>query len=243
MQRMAGKTIYTDPYVAKSTGQTCISFATPYYKADGSFAGAICEDISLASMNDYVEQLNYKGEGVGTIITPSGKIIASKDEELSNKDIADVPGLSAHFDEMVKNGKGSFTDNVNGTSTVVTYSTVDGAGWIMVLAVPESVVYAEMTTMKIAFAVVTILGIIFILGVCRVFAGRITGPIAVLKAHAEELSQGNLRMDDCAVDSDDELGDLANAFDTMAKNLRDFLKNVTETSDQVPAWRSASSAM
>ena len=233
--KAAGKTIYTDPYVAKSTGQTCISFATPYYKADGSFAGAICEDISLASMNDYVEQLNYKGEGVGTIITPSGKIIASKDEELSNKDIADVPGLSAHFDEMVKNGKGSFTDNVNGTSTVVTYSTVDGAGWIMVLAVPESVVYAEMTTMKIAFAVVTILGIIFILGVCRVFAGRITGPIAVLKAHAEELSQGNLRMDDCAVDSDDELGDLANAFDTMAKNLRDFLKNVTETSDQVAA--------
>ena len=53
-----GKTIYTDPYVAKSTGQTCISFATPYYKADGTFAGAICEDISLASMNTYVEQLN-----------------------------------------------------------------------------------------------------------------------------------------------------------------------------------------
>ncbi len=233
--KAAGKTIYTDPYVAKSTGQTCISFATPYYKADGSFSGAICEDISLASMNDYVEQLNYQGEGVGTIITPSGKIIASKNADLSNKDVSEYAGISSHFDEMVKNGKGSFVADVDGTSSVVTYSTVDGAGWIMVLTVPESVVYAEMTTMKIAFAVVTILGIIFILGVCRVFANRITGPIAVLKSHAEELSQGNLRIDDCAVDSDDELGDLAHSFDEMAKNLRELLKHVTETSDQVAA--------
>ena len=233
--KAAGKTIYTDPYVAKSTGQTCISFATPYYKADGSFAGAICEDISLASMNDYVDQLNYKGEGIGTIITSSGKIIASKNNDLSNKDVSEYAGISSHFDEMVKNGKGSFKADVDGTSSVVTYSTVDGAGWIMVLTVPESVVYAEMTTMKLAFAVVTILGIIFILGVCRVFANRITGPIAVLKSHAEELSQGNLRMDDCAVDSDDELGDLAHSFDEMAKNLRELLKHVTETSDQVAA--------
>ena len=136
--KAAGKTIYTDPYVAKSTGQTCISFATPYYKADGSFAGAICEDISLASMNDYVEQLNYQGEGIGTIITPSGKIIASKNADLSNKDVSEYAGISSHFDEMVKNGKGSFTADVDGTSSVVTYSTVDGAGWIMVLTVPEN---------------------------------------------------------------------------------------------------------
>ena len=104
---------YTDPYVAKSTGQTCISFATPYYKADGSFAGAICEDISLASMNDYVEQLNYQGEGIGTIITPSGKIIASKNADLSNKDVSEYAGISSHFDEMVKNGKGSFTARIS----------------------------------------------------------------------------------------------------------------------------------
>ena len=229
--KAAGKTIYTDPYVAKRTGEACISFAAPYYEAEGTFAGAICEDISLASMNTYVEQLNYKGEGVGTLITPTGKIIASKNPEMSNKDVADFPDLNKHFQDMVKNGSGMFTDDVDGTSSVITYATVDGANWIMVLTVPESVVYSEMTTMKIAFAIVTILGIILILGICRVFAMKITGPIAVLKAHADQLAQGNLRIDDCAVDSDDELGELGNAFDTMAKHLRELIADVTVTSD------------
>ena len=233
--KAAGKTIYTDPYVAKSTGQTCVSIATPYYKADGSFAGAICEDISLASMNQYVEQLNYKGEGMGTLITPSGKIIASKDESMSNKDVSEYSDINAHFPDMVKNGSGIFTATIDGTPSVVTYATVDAANWIMVLTVPESVVYSEMTTMKIAFVVVTVLGLLIILGICRAFAGRITGPIAVLKAHADELSQGNLRIDDCAVNSDDELGELAHAFDTMAKHLRELISDVTATSDQVAA--------
>ena len=233
--KAAGKTIYTDPYVAQSTGQTCVSIATPYYKADGTFAGAICEDISLASMNTYVEQLNYKGEGVGTLITPTGKIIASKNADLSNQDVTAYADISEHFQEMVQNGKGTFTDDIDGASFVVTYSTVDGADWIMVLTVPESVAYSEMRTMKIAFAIVTILGILLILGICHVFAGRITGPIAVLKAHADELSQGNLRIDDCAVDSDDELGELGNAFDTMAKHLRELISDVKATSDQVAA--------
>ena len=233
--KAAGKTIYTDPYVAKSTGQTCISFATPYYKADGTFAGAICEDISLASMNTYVEQLNYKGEGVGTLITPTGKIIASKNPDMSNKDVSEFQDLNKHFQDMLKNGSGMFTDDVDGTSSVITYATVDGANWIMVLTVPESVVYSEMRTMKIAFAIVTILGIILILGICRVFANRITEPIAVLKAHADQLAEGNLRIDDCAVDSDDELGELGNAFDTMAKHLRELIADVTATSDQVAA--------
>ena len=233
--KAAGKTIYTDPYVAQSTQQTCVSIATPYYTADGTFAGAICEDISLASMNGYVEKLNYQGAGIGTLITPTGKIIASKDESLSNQDLSVVPGLQAHFDTMKQKGSGMFRDEINGEPTVVSYATVAGPEWVMVLAVPESVVYAQMTTMKIAFAIVTILGILLIMAISQIFAKRITSPLGVLQQHAEELSQGNLRIDHCDITSGDELGDLAQAFDTMADNLRQLLQNVKQTSDQVAA--------
>ena len=233
--KAAGKTIYTDPYVAQSTQQTCVSIATPYYTADGTFAGAICEDISLASMNDYVEKLNYQGAGIGTLITSTGKIIASKDDSLSNQDIAVVPDLQTHFEAMKQKGQGMFRADINGEPSVVSYATVPGPEWVMVLAVPESVVYAQMKTMKIAFAVVTVLGILLIMGISQLFAKRITEPLGVLQEHAEELSQGNLRIDRCAITSRDELGDLAHAFDTMADNLRKLLQNVSNTSDQVAA--------
>ena len=233
--KAAGHTIYTDPYVDAATNKLCMSIAVPYNKADGSFGGVICEDVSLASLNEYVARLQYQGEGEGVIIGTDGVIVAAKDDSLVGKKASEVDAIGPHFDEMQKNGKGFFLSDVSGTSNVIAYATVGRTNWVMALAVPESVVYSEMRTMKIAFAAVTILGILLIMGICQMFANRITGPIATLKSHAEELSQGNLRIDDCAVDSDDELGELGRAFDTMAKNLRELLSNVTSTADQVAA--------
>ncbi|WP_294156829.1 methyl-accepting chemotaxis protein [uncultured Selenomonas sp.] len=230
-----GKTIYTDPYIDDTTKKLCVSIAVPYYRPDGAFAGAICEDVLLSTLDDYVANLKYKGEGNGRILTPSGTVLASFNAEENNQRVSDIGYLSQHFDEMKANGAGFYFADADGESSVVAYATVDRAGWIMVMTVPESVVYSEMRTMKIAFVVVTLLGILLIMGITRVFAAKITGPIAVLQGHAEMLSQGDLRVDNCAVDSDDELGELAHAFDTMAKNLRDLLKNVTATSDQVAA--------
>ena len=230
-----GKTLYTDPYVDKITSKLCVSIAVPYYKKDGAFAGAICEDISLERLDDYIEKLNYKGEGMGTIITPSGKVVASKDPALQDKDVKDVPGLDKQFDEMVKNGSGTLTQNVGGENMVISYATVDGTNWIMLLTVPESFVYSELTTMKIAFAIVTIIGLIVIMVICQMFARRITEPVVLLKERAELLAGGDLRSEGIVVDSSDELGDLAHAFNVMAKNLRELIGNVANTSDQVAA--------
>ena len=229
-----GKTLYTDPYVDKITNKLCVSIAVPYYKKDGAFGGAVCEDISLESLDGYVEKLDYKGAGMGTILTADGKVVASKDTALQDKDAKDIPGLSDKFSEMVTKGSSMFTQDMNGEDTVIAYATIDGPGWIMMMAVPESVVYAELTHMKIAFVVVTLIGLIVIMVICQLFARRITEPIAILKDQAALLADGDLRAE-VSVDSSDELGDLAHAFDTMAKNLRKLIENVSNTADQVAA--------
>ncbi|WP_294156831.1 methyl-accepting chemotaxis protein [uncultured Selenomonas sp.] len=229
-----GKTLYTDPYVDKITNKLCVSIAVPYYKKDGTFGGAVCEDISLESLDGYIEKLDYKGAGMGTILTADGKVVASKDTSLQDKDVKDIPGLNSKFADMVAKGSGMFTQDMDGEDTVIAYATIDGPGWIMMMAVPESVVYAALTHMKIAFIIVTLIGLAVIMVICQLFARRITAPIALLKDQAAFLADGDLRAE-VSVDSSDELGDLANAFDTMAKNLRKLIENVSNTADQVAA--------
>lgn len=179
--KATGKTLYTDPYVDKITNKLCVSIAVPYYKKDGAFGGAVCEDISLESLDSYIEKLNYKGEGVGTIITADGKVVASKDPALQDKDVKDIAGLKDKFSAMVEKGSGMFTQEMDGEATVVAYGTIDGPGWIMMMAVPESTVYSALTHMKIAFVIVTLIGLVVIMVICQLFARRITGPIALLK--------------------------------------------------------------
>ncbi len=102
-----------------------------------------------------------------------------------------------------------FRADINGVSSVVSYATVPGPEWIMVLAVPESVVYAEMSTMKIAFAVVTLLGILLTLVISRLFANRITEPLGVLQQHAEEQSA-----------SAEEIATASKSLATLAEQLQ-----------------------
>ncbi len=233
--KAAGKTIYTDPYVDKITGKPCISIASPYYDKNGAFVGAVCEDISIEKLDAAIAKLNYQGDGEGTIITPSGKVVASKNPELQDKDVKDIPLFAKTFQEMVSKGQGFQLVDIQGVSSVMAYTTIEGTNWIMVLEVPESTVYSEMHTMKVAYAVVTVFGLLLILVSCQLFARRITAPLAVLKAHADELAQGNLSAGVCGIQSSDELGDLGRAFDTMSTHLRELIQGVSTTADQVAA--------
>ena len=231
--KAAGHTIYTDPYKDAITGKLCMSIATPYYDANGAFAGATCEDVSLESLEQYAGSIHYKGEGVGAIIGQDGVIVAAADSSMTGKSVSEYASLQPHFSEMQNNKSGYFVADVAGEKTIIAYDTVAGPNWIMALAVPESTVFASMTSMKWMFLIVTLVGLVLVLLVTRQFALRIVTPVRTLQAQAGELAKGNLRIDDCAVTSQDELGQLAHSFNEMTASLRQLLQNVSKTTEQV----------
>jgi len=231
--KAAGHTIYTDPYTDAITGKLCMSISTPYYNESGVFAGATCEDVSLESLEKYAGQIDYKGTGSGAIIGQDGVIVAAGDSSMTGKNVSDYAALQTHFSEMQSNKTGYFLADVAGESTIIAYDTVPGPNWLMVLSVPESTVFAGMTSLKWMFLVVTLVGLALVLVITRQFAQRIVGPVTALQAHAGEMAKGNLRIDDCAVMSQDELGQLAVAFNQMTASLRKLLQNVSTTTEQV----------
>lgn len=233
--KAAGHTIYTDPYTDAATNKLCMSIATPYYGANHELGGVICEDVSLASLSEYVSRLNYKGAGTGMILSSDGTVVAAADEDLVGQTTAEIGSLHEHFSEMQQKGKGYFLTDVNGRSNVIAYDTVDGTNWFMLLAVPEDVVFSQMRTLKITFLGLTLVSILLVLLLTQAFAKRITEPVIKLKSYAEEMAQGNFKLEDCRVDSQDELGQLAQSFNTMLHGLRSLLRDIMTTSEQVAA--------
>ncbi|MDR2089768.1 MAG: SpoIIE family protein phosphatase [Clostridiales Family XIII bacterium] len=59
------------------------------------------------------------------------------------------------------------------------------------------------------------------------FANRLTDPIISLNKGVQEVSEGNLNAE-IAVKSDDEIGQLATAFNAMTLRLRDYIKHLSE---------------
>ena len=235
--KKAGKMVFTDPYVDKNTNKLVVSAAAPV-KKDGQFYGAICTDIDLAVVDAQVDKLKYHGEaGMAAVADDkTGMILGIGTDEQIGSQFQDLPGIGSHFDEMLKKGTGVFIfDSPRDGKMICGYALVPSTGWLFAMSVPYDYVFASVSTLKMVYGVLTLVGVILVLGVCFQFSGKITNPIEALEHHAREMAKGNLSQQKLAVTSSDEIGSLTNAFNTMSENLRDLIRQMATTSEQVAA--------
>ncbi|SHK78116.1 methyl-accepting chemotaxis protein [Selenomonas ruminantium] len=228
------KVLFTDAYVAASTGKLVVSVAAPV-KADGKFVGATCVDIALDAITDQVNKMKYHGEGAGIVMEKNGNILATSGAGEQMKNFKDIEGWGNHFEEMVKNGEGYFETTINGEDQIFAYQTVPSTGWLVGISVSSSFVFAALWNLKLIFIALILGGLLLSAFVCRTFAGQITGPVMKLEGHAVEMANGNLKLEQLPVESADEIGALTKAFNTMSKNLRELINKMATTSEQVAA--------
>ena len=113
-----GKLFFTEAYEDVSNHQTVVSAAVPYNGSDGAVRGAVCVDISLATLDTRVKNLKYHGEGAGIIIEPSGLIIASSEGMAMHK-AEENPVLKENFSAMLQNKSGYFATEKDGEQQII----------------------------------------------------------------------------------------------------------------------------
>nr|MDA8229534.1 methyl-accepting chemotaxis protein [Desulfitobacterium hafniense] len=64
-------------------------------------------------------------------------------------------------------------------------------------------------------------------------ARMIAKPMQNILNHVQEISRGNLKIENLSLNSRDEVGELANAFDVMLTNLRHFVLKTAESGQQL----------
>ena len=217
------KLIFTDVYVDVVSGKAVVSAAHPYFDPSGNFLGSVCVDISIDTLNDEIKKLKYRGAGIGMILAQNGKVIVSAEP------------VSQNFSDEFKShqSEGFF---VTADQNVVAYQKLESTGWIVAISVPHEIVFESMDRLQMAYTIliaVTLLGIIVTILFCLRFAARITNYIANLKDRIENLSRGNFKISEMKIESQDEFGDLARAFNSMTQNVRNLIQKVAKTSEDV----------
>lgn len=234
--KKAGKMTFTDPYIDKNTGKMVVSAVAPF-KKEGQFYGAICTDIDMAVVDAQVDKLKYHGEaGMAAVADKNGLVLGIGTDEAIGSKFQDLPGVGSRFDEMMKTGKGVFVfDSPRDGKMICSYTMVPSTGWLFAMSVPYDYVFSSVNTMKIVYGILTVIGLILVLGVCFKIAADITNPIVALEAHAREMAKGNLCQEKLVVASSDEIGLLTQAFNTMSENLGGLIQQMATTSEQVAA--------
>ncbi len=233
--KSANKLTYTLAYVDSFTNKLVVSAVAPI-KINGQFVGATCVDVALSTLDEQVKKMNYRGNGNGVIIGRSGKILAIG-RQVSAENIREIPGFESQFDTMLQKGSGYFhlPRSKDTADRVFVYTTMKSAGWIVGIAVDEDVVFAASHSLRNTYLILVVIGALVMLFVSLNMSSSITDSISKLHQHAVELAKGNLKMDDVRVTSQDEVGELAQAFNDMSSSLKNLIGKMSNMSHQVAA--------
>jgi HD-GYP domain-containing protein (c-di-GMP phosphodiesterase class II)/HAMP domain-containing protein len=176
------------------------------------------------------------------LVTRDGKLIYSSDE--SKKFMSNIPFL---FPESVDLSHGSEHIDVHNTVTTVKegedeflivhehskgYRDYKGLGWILTVEHKKDEVFAPITDLTNRMMIISIAVTIFAILIGIVISTRVSKSIRKLRDAAVDIGKGNL---DTVIDitSNDEIGQLANEFQLMAKNLNSTTVRLDEFAREV----------
>jgi methyl-accepting chemotaxis protein len=199
-----------------------MTISVPTKNVYGETYGQLYGEVSLKFMWDLVGSIPVGNNGVAYVVDRTGKLIAHGDASkvLRGEDLSTLPIVA----QFMRSGGNSFetesgVTGITGNSVVATYVPLVFPDWAVVTEVPVTQAYSEVTRI-----ISIMVGILFLIAILIVILGTsisrlLARPIIALRNSVEKMSHGDIGTT-ITIDSQDEIGDLAEAFNNMSTKLK-----------------------
>jgi class 3 adenylate cyclase/HAMP domain-containing protein len=183
----------------------------------GFNAGVTLAEIDLNFLSDMLGDAQVGKNNLAFIVDPRGQVLATsaKGPEVG-KDVSTLPQVAAMMaKERVPAESGA---DVDGHSMLTAAAVVPKLGWSVFFEQPTSTALAPIRDQLVRIALLVGLGLIIAILAGTIMARRMLVPINALRAGARRLGSGDFSQR-IEVNSNDELEELAEQFNSMAGQL------------------------
>ena len=247
----AGKTYFSEPIKNDITNDVDIIISAPV-RFKGRVEGVIVGFKPAKDFYSIAERIKIGEEGYAFILNDETDVISHptiSNTLQENEDIINFTSLKDQVPERfqkevtimetkIRNGEsgvGKYYDK--GKVKYLGFAPISSKDWTLVLDINESEVLSGLTALRntliIAVIFAIIIGIVFSLA----FSRSLTNPIIQITEQAYRLSQLDLteNIDNKLLKRKDELGNMAQSLQVVIDNMRNFAKEIQESSHQVAA--------
>ncbi len=242
-------TRWTIPYIDAAGGGLVVTAASPVYMGE-EFNGVVAADIQLARVEEQISSIKLGQTGYAFMIDDAGRIItmppagydlfginslALKPDDFFKQTVLGEGSneLRAITSRMAAGGNGLNIIQVDGIDTYFSYSPVKASGYSIALVVPVAEMQGAITAARAETqsqirssalqAALILAGLLLAAVIISLAIGRvISTPVIRLTQTANQVVRGDITAQ-AVIDSNDEIGALAQAFNTMTSRLRDLL--------------------
>ncbi|MCK5679716.1 SpoIIE family protein phosphatase [bacterium] len=239
--KVLGQATWSEPYFGESGRTVMTSFSYPFYRKKAGakeFGGIVCVDLSLNWLRKVVSSLKIGETGYAFLITKNGTFVTHPKLDLvMNETIFSVaearnnPQIRELGRRMIAGKKGftDFTSLTNSRKYWMVYSPLPANGWSLGVLFPQDELMANVNDLTKTILRLGIAGFFLIMLVILFISGKITTPLRALAQNADQIASGDLETIIPTPKNQDEVGRLALSFAKMQQSLKEYIKNLTET--------------
>ncbi|MEG5137477.1 MULTISPECIES: ATP-binding protein [unclassified Microcoleus] len=239
----AGKPTWSQIYPNTAGITAYLGASMPFYDKQGKLQGVLLTNINLSTIGKFLESLKIGKTGQVFIIERSGMLVATSTGEKpfhtvkkdygaervkaidSNNTFTKTTAqyLATNFNEFqsLKSSQ-SLEFDVQGNKQflqVLPWQDDKGLDWLIVVVVPEADFMAQINANTTATILLCAAALIVAIIVGVVTARWVTKPILSLNEAAKNIAKGEWGKS-VTINRDDEVGELANSFNSMAAQLQ-----------------------
>lgn len=242
MAIMGGSTqdYISEPLQSKIDGSTVFIVAHVVVDNNSAPSGIFAAAVPLEAFTGQISAISIGKLGFGWVFDRAGVIIAypeiDKVLKTNIKDL-DATGWQGMKDFYTKTrnekiGFSTYRDNFNKEIVAVYSSIPNSPGWTIVISLPVSDFFNDVTSLLLGMLLLFLLGALSIVGTTLPLSLSIVKPLKLISAQFAELSNGSGDLSvNITTKSNDEIGEVADSFNHFTDNLAMSISSIRQNSD------------
>ncbi len=239
--RELGRQEWSEPYYDEGAGNILMTtYSAPFYGdiyGKKQLNGIVTADISLESLTRLISSVKILKTGYAALLSRNGMVLAHplKDAVMNETffSIAEErndPAMRELGKKMVKGESGFILyKSIVGVRSWMYYTPINATGWTLAVVFPETELLEHVNRLTMTMIAMGIIGILLLIAAVTSIASSITRPLRALAAATDEIAEGNFDVELPVVNSKDEVGLLTHDFQVMKVSLKEYIRNLTET--------------
>lgn len=225
------RAVLTDPYPDAATGEILISAVANFYD-NKQFKGAFGGDLSLKTVSDALNTLNFHATGYTFLLNTNGDIISHPSAEMNGKPITELfdgssPPLVAEMREA----------EVGGQTVFVYFHKLEGlygSPWMIGVVLDKSLVMAEANQFGITALIATLISALICSGALYMAVSKQLMPLENLRSSLLEINSGDGDLTKrLVISSKDEFGQVSTDFNQFIEYLQNLIIQVKDITREV----------
>lgn len=218
--------VYIGPVDYEDFGVPFIDIAVPVQDVEGNFWSTLLARVDLTSLWDMVIGLRVGETGYVYAADEDGKLLVYRDIQLVRQDVAVAELTGYNPRDIVQSGFNTYP-GIGGKRVIGASERLDNAPWLVVVEQPVAEALRPFMRLTIGalFLLLIVGGVVYT--TVRFTQRRIVSTLTTLRESVEILREGKLEHR-IALPHQDELGHLADTFNTMAARLQEVISGLEQ---------------